>query len=165
MRTLRRRDARGEQGHRKLVRWQPEPTLHSAGSRFKPRSLVSSAIRRLPAAEACRRGLKKAVSTLSYPSSPQPQKWGEKLGVVKRSAAGDQYSKQLGDTIPGRKVAEDWRPPQSGQTTAQAAGGRRGRYPIAISFNHSIISGSRAQRATDEGAALGAAHERHSPIC
>lgn len=28
-------------------------------------------------------------------------------------------------------------------------------------FNHSIISCSRAQRATDEGAALGAAHERH----
>lgn len=121
MRTLRRRDARGEQGHRKLEWWQPEPTLHSARSRFKPRSLVSSAIRRFPAAEACRRELNKAVSTLSYPSIPSAPDKGQEARrsqkecsrrPVQQTTAWSYHSRQ--ESCGGLEAAPEWTDHSSG---------------------------------------------------
>lgn len=58
----------------------------------------------------------------------------EEVRRAESSSGGGRDTKyQLGATVPGTKVAEGWRPLKSGQTTAQAARGRRGRYLIAIS--------------------------------
>lgn len=54
-------NAGGEEGRCKLAPRRPEPPLHSAGARFKSRSSAGSAIRRLPAAEVCRRVLEKTT--------------------------------------------------------------------------------------------------------
>ena len=77
----------------------------------------------------------KEAGALGPPLPFSPLDEEEELRGAESSSGGGQDSRhQLEATVPSRKVAEHWRPLESGYTTAQAAGGRRGRYPIAISL-------------------------------